>query len=599
MEFFAAYPPAKTLVTARPFDAGSRTRPDAFADRNDDRRASASSMNKKPAAAPMRLKRTASSAAAEPPRMKNADQLLAKWNKVSQPESDDSDDLNLDFSQERQGRPIKPYPRRSESQTSPPRAKRKSTSYPDMTANHSSSGKHTRKPASFPAADADATDSEAYMVLSQDMEYIASSVPSKNLRLEVSIGVGDGASLADSEGEPSLSTTVTRLDFRSGNKTKKNQSSKSGILPVLRLPISIAYSSDEEGGVRDDSFLQVLGRSAQRKMTAMTVGTKTSSGKGNSKNSMVDGNKSGTGKNKAGRRAAAIDPPRTSNGTGKGKPKGNAKSQGKVIVSTSEESSDDDSDDDVPALRFDRDDYSEPTPRPKKRPMEAAKATTAGVSGRKRKIRHLQDDSNGIASSDDDTDQRSTPMQRRKLDVGGTSAAIARAGGSRSAKGSTLESGKRVSTVTRRGTIQSRARSTTPPPSSSQKTAPHPLLGAATSTTTGKGKDPLRKVTLPDGFPSPMRAPIRPNERLLRAAAAESSSSSSSSSPSRPRAGKSQEGNKERAPDVGPNGGSGDRVVAHPLGCGNRVKMLPVFECVPADAPTLQLSMEKVPQLIG
>ncbi|KAJ9101772.1 hypothetical protein QFC21_003111 [Naganishia friedmannii] len=702
---FFTSPPKKTLVASRQFDAGSRTKAagaganDPFGDTNEDRRISGASMNKRGSqgmsqsqsqsqgrergsqsysqsqrtngtatTAPTRpkpRKRTATTSYTiqesppwPPPPRKSKEKedvgaMVAKWKKVSQQDESESDDdgggggLGIDFSQSRkksgattaagkgnklevagqgQGRKIKLI--------LSPESRTKQLPATTTTSSHK---------------DTSSSDDDEYLLLSQDAHQPPNSSlvrvrPSRHLLPEVMIGTGDGASLladsdADAEGR-SLPTTATREGPAPAGRRGINLGNRA----------SIGYSSDEDGGVRDDSFDLVFGKSqfeagsqSQSKVktktkakqgqgkTTTTAAAAAATTKGKKKVELYDPRAStslinANGKNKSGNSSglktttatkatsnanvkSSSSIPKSTKSKSKSKStktttpassaaassgKGKAKSRGKVIVSASEDEDEDaaseddeedDSDDSGPALRFDRRGGgrgdSERTPRPRKRIIETVPAaahgskknassskrrdrsperlqtaaTTSGVSGRKRKMADMRD-TDGLGSDDDDEEEGRTPMQRRKIAAASRDGVSARQETGKSSKAAATMS---MSTPPRKkkSAAAAAAAATTPPPTKKSTTA------------TTKGKEPPRKVALPEGFPSPMRAPVRPNEQLL---------SSPTFSP-----GRREEEKQERPADVGPNG----------------AQMLPVSECVMADVPTLQLPSEKVPQLVA
>lgn len=458
----------KTLVIGRQFDAGSSA---WLGDANQDRRQSAMSLNRKrPKARPRQREPSDSpppppkssqllnrwSKASPPPTIKpkpNANQLLAKWNKVSQPiDDDDSSHGDLPFTlsgTNKTARPTTGGIKKLTLRVSP----------------------ETRT-STLPTTSRRTSDTEPeYLFVSQDGTQVSSSAPRKDLLLEVSIGTGDGSSVASAERESFFSS-------------RGGAAPASGFASGFLRDGSIGYSSDSEGGRRDDSFLgdhrprPLPGKQLRLESESPSEGEvevrKTVKGKGKVvrrveetkklKTSVTNLNKLASTKRDSTKRKAPAPPappPKT-------KPK-------KRVVLDSSESDHADSTSDARTPRAQVKPSNKPSKggpldrarREKTPPSKRRKAPEAGRDqkrGNKRKRVTLDEDPTITSASDDDTD---SPPVRRKLGTG-------------------------------KGTAPIR----TPVKEKKSKHRPAPAPAP---------------VAIPSGFPSPMRAPVRVNEALLAA----------------------------------------------------------------------------------
>lgn len=477
----------KTLVTHRPFTDPSQTyrRADFLDDANEDRRQSATSLNKKrppsqttttgtgkaarPKARPRQRKESSSPEPTTRRKEPNAEELVSKWQRVSQTalSDSDSDDMRFDLS-----------------------------------------GKLPRlklylSPESRTKSLASREEEREYIFVSQDGTQVSSSAPRKDLQLEVRIGRGDGESVVSS------ASSSAGLPAAQGGFAPPSVGSVKASQKYLRDG-SIGYSSDSEGGRRDDSFLGdrrrlvplskavplqkgkgkakvkervTLGEDSESEIEVVGKGkAKAAKGKGKveEKNGRVKGSvtnltKLATSKRDGKRKEPPAPPPATKRPATVQRTKKTTKTRKRVVLDTSEEEAE--SEDDISI-----------TPRAKAVPVTAKGKGKAPV--RREKTPLLK------------TGKTSKRARERTPPPPPTAAA-----------GKSKKNNKRKRlTLDDEGPVISSADSDSAPAPTRRKISKQ----VRTPIKNAKPKRTPAEVAIPSGFPSPMRAPVRVNEALLK-----------------------------------------------------------------------------------
>jgi hypothetical protein len=339
-------------------------------------------------------------------------------------------------------------------------------------------------------------DEREYILVSQDGTQVSSSAPRRDLQLEVTIGRGDGDSVVSST-PSSAGLPVTQGGFAPPSVGSVKASQR-----FLRDG-SIGYSSDSEGGRRDDSFL------GERRRTVPLSKVQVKKGKGRDKvkeRVTLGGSESeievvAKGKGKAAK--------------GKGKPEEkNGKVKGSVTNLTKLATSKRDGKRKEPPLP--------PPPPLTKRPTVQPTNKTKG------KKRVVLDTSEEDAESEDDISitpraravpvagkgKGKAPVRREKtppLKTGKTSKRRERTPPPAAAKSKKNNKRKRL-TLDDEGPVISSAESDSAPAPTRRKISNQ----VRTPTKNAKPKRPRAEIAIPSGFPSPMRAPVRVDEALLR-----------------------------------------------------------------------------------
>lgn len=515
----------RTLVVARPFEKPNSM----LGDSNQDRRESGTSLNKKRPSQQTQhssgivpLSKSASSSRPKPrPRHREAsspapaEELLAEWQKKSQLEESSEDDnerlLRLSGTTKGRKRVDKASSSMAKSATSGIKKIRLTFSSPETTTSGLPSTLQ-------PSEDSDNDDAKWYDVFSQEGKAVPSSAPRKDIRVEVSIGRGDGESIASASSEvfayddpvpafgrtkrrPSISLSYDdssednrqRRRFESGGRSRQRVEESDDDVVVVEKGKGKGKGKAKKAEEREK--VPVKTKKADGKGKArQEEPSKSSKSTVKSKPSVTKTDLLGTGSKKRANDNSSKRKDESSPAKKASVPsKQSATSKKKAIRMGSSEEDEIDSDVSM-------------TPRPKKKSRDIAKSGKVSAknsarrdptpplatktAGTKRK-RTYEDDPTDFFSGYE-TSSRAT-ARKKPHSVAQLRTPDKRGAETKSKRGKEKEK------------VAPRPNETTTKDKSAARTKEK---GAAT-------KEKPTRIASPTGFPSPMRAPVRVNEALL------------------------------------------------------------------------------------